>query len=286
MARPLRIEYPGALYHVTSRGNAKKKIFRNDIDRNNFLEVISKVIKRCDWLCHAYCLMDNHYHLMIETPEGNLSRGMQQLNGVYTQRFNWNHKSVGHIFQGRYKAILIEKESYLLELCRYVILNPVRARIVEVPEAWKWSSYTATTGIKKSPEYLIEDWILGQFGKNKRKAQKRYKEFVQAGIIENSPWDELQGQILLGGEGFIEEFKHLLTTKEDIKEIPREQRYANRPELSEIFKYGQRKDKDRRNKEIYKAHIRFGYTLKEIADHLSIHYTTVSKVIKELEVKN
>ena len=150
MTRPLRIEYPNAVYHVTSRGNARNKIFLGDQDRENFLAVLDAVVKRYNWLCHAYCLMDNHYHLMIETPDANLSRGMRQLNGVYTQKYNWWHSKTGHIFQGRYKAILVEKENYLLELCRYVVLNPVRANMVDKPEEWKWSSYGATAGLTKS----------------------------------------------------------------------------------------------------------------------------------------
>jgi len=130
MARPLRIEYDRAVYHITSRGNARKAIYGDDADREIFLETLHKVTKRYNWLCHAYCLMNNHYHLVIETPDGNLSRGMRQLNGVYTQRYNARHYSVGHIFQGRYKAILIQKDSHLLEVSRYVVLNPVRAKAV------------------------------------------------------------------------------------------------------------------------------------------------------------
>ena len=267
MARPLRIEYLGAVYHITSRGNAKNKIFKDDEDRVAFLEVLGSVVKRVNWLCHAYCLMDNHYHLLIETPEANLSKGMRQLNGVYTQTYNRRHNKTGHIFQGRYKAILVEKESYLLELCRYVVLNPVRARIVERPEDWKWSSYSATAGIKKVSQYLTVEWILGEFSSIKRKAEKHYKEFVMSGVKEGSVWKKLQGQILLGGEGFIEKFRDLLANKEAIKEIPRHQRYVGRPQLAELFKKEEIPDKDIRDKEIYNAHIKFGYTLKEIADY-------------------
>ena len=144
MARPLRIEYPGALYHVTSRGNARAPIYKADADRETFLDVLERVTERFNWLCHAYCLMDNHYHLMIETPDGNLASGMRQLSGVYTQRFNRRHKRVGHVFQGRYKAILVDRDSYLLELCRYVVLNPVRAKMVRSARQWRWSSFRAT----------------------------------------------------------------------------------------------------------------------------------------------
>ncbi len=130
MARPLRIEYSGAVYHVTSRGNARSDIFHSDHNREEFLFILDTVVRRFNWLCHAYCLMDNHYHLLIETPDGNLSLGMRQLNGIYTQKYNYLHGKTGHVFQGRYKAILVDKESYLLELSRYVVLNPVRAKMI------------------------------------------------------------------------------------------------------------------------------------------------------------
>jgi putative transposase len=236
MARPLRIEYSGAIYHITSRGNARKKIYNDDHDRENFLGVIGIVIKRYNWLCHAYCLMDNHYHLLIETPDANLSIGMRQLNGVYTQLYNRRYRRQGHIFQGRYKAILVNKDNYLLELCRYVVLNPVRARLVELPERGKWSSYAATAGLKKIPGYHSVDWILEVFGTDRTTAQKHYRNFVREGLNRKSPLGELQGLILLGEDRFVEKFKNLLGDKEAIKEIPRQQRYAGRPNLKKIFK--------------------------------------------------
>jgi len=134
MARPLRIEFPGAVYHVTSRGNERKAIFRDDQDHKIFLDTLADVTLRYNWLCHAYCLMDNHYHLLIDTPDGNLSIGMRQLNGIYTQRFNKRYSRVGHLFQGRFKAVLVQKDSHLLEACRYVVLNPVRAGCRGYPE--------------------------------------------------------------------------------------------------------------------------------------------------------
>ena len=153
----MRIEFRGAVYHVTSRGNTRQAIFRDDIDRIDFLEVLYSVVKRFNFIVHAYCMMRNHYHLLIETPDGNLSQGMRQLNGVYTQRFNRRHNRVGHVLQGRYKAILVEKNSYLLELARYVVLNPVRAAgIVKSPGDWKWSSYRATAGYEKAIPCFIQ----------------------------------------------------------------------------------------------------------------------------------
>src|SRR4029077_14091805 len=133
MARPLRIEYDGALYHVTSRGNDRKAIFKNDRDRELFLNTLAQVTERFHWICYAYCLMNNHYHLVIETPDGNLSKGMRQFNGVYTQAFNKRHGRVGHVFQGRFKAILVQKDTHFVEVCRYVVLNPVRAKTVRHP---------------------------------------------------------------------------------------------------------------------------------------------------------
>lgn len=146
MARPLRLEFVGALYHVTSRGDRREPIYEGDEDRSAFLSVLSSVVDRFNWLVHAYCLMDNHYHLLIAMPDGNLAKGMRQLNGVYTQYGNRRHGRVGHLFQGRYKAILVQKESYLLEVSRYIVLNPVRARMVRSAGDWAWSSYRATAG--------------------------------------------------------------------------------------------------------------------------------------------
>jgi len=280
MSRPLRIEYPDAVYHVTSRGNARSDIFHSDSDREAFLKIFAAVVRRFNWQCHAYCLMDNHYHLLIETPDGNLSKGMRQLNGVYTQKYNWQNTKTGHVFQGRYKAILVEKDSYLLELCRYVVLNPVRAKMAEKPAQWKWSSYLFTAGMRNRPEYLNTDWLLGFFSSKLSEAQKLYRRFVKDGIGLKSPWEELQGQILLGEELFIDEHKDLLYDKQRVKEIPRIQRYLNRPKLSILFSKEYKKSE--RNKRIHQAHIQHGYTLKQIADHLGIHYTTVSKVIKDM----
>ncbi len=131
--------------------------------------------------------MGNHYHLMVETPDGNVSAGMRHLNGVYTQRFNRRHGRVGHMFQGRFKAIVVERQSYLLALCRYVVLNPVRAAMVKRVERYPWSSYRATAGLEPAPWWLATDWVLGQFGRQRRGAQARYTDFVHAGIGAVSP---------------------------------------------------------------------------------------------------
>jgi putative transposase len=280
MARPLRIEFPGAVYHVTSRGNASASIYPVDSDRHRFLEVLAQVVKRFNWLCHAYCLMDNHYHLIIETSEANLSVGMRHLNGVYTQILNRRHNRVGHIFQGRFKAILIEKECHLLELCRYIVLNPVRAGVVGAPEQWIWSSYRATSGRAERPEFLTTQWVLANFSGIISQSQRAYRKFVREGVAATgSPWQKLSGQVFLGSEGFLCEMHELLREKEEIPEIPRRQRLADRPALSELFQMEVGQDKTLRDRIIREAHERHGYSQKEIALSLGLHYTTISKVI-------
>ena len=286
MARPLRLEFPGALYHITSRGNAQQPIFLDDEDYHSFLQVLSVVMERFDWLCHAYCLMGNHYHLLIETPKGNLSRGMRQLNGHYTQMFNRRHQRVGHIFQGRYKAILVEKDRHLLSLCRYVVLNPVRAGLVNKPQRWRWSSYRATAGEEKRPSFLTADWILSQFDRQRGKAVRKYKAFVLEGSKEDSPWKALRGQILLGTKEFVDELRDLLKRKEKVEEVPRVQRYAARPSLAEVFRKEGRGHGEDRDEVVYAAYVRYGYTLKEVAEHLGVHYATISRAIKRVEQRN
>jgi len=223
MARPLRVEFPGAVYHVTSRGNAQTDIFLDDADREMFLHTLAGVISRFGWVCHAYCLMDNHYHLVIETPGANLCLGMRQLNGVYTQRFNRSHHRVGHIFQGRYKSILVERDAYLLELCRYVVLNPVRASMVKDVCQWVWSSYGATVGIISPPAWLSVDWLLSQFGKQRRRCMERYAQFVEEGVRQASIWGELSQQAYLGGDDFIDQIKSEISNRNNLTEVPRAQ---------------------------------------------------------------
>ncbi len=281
MARPIRIEYSGALYHITSRGNARQDIFIDDNDYLEFMDVLCLVVKRYNWLLHAYCLMGNHYHLLIETPDGNLSAGMRQLNGIYTQRFNRQNQRVGHLMQGRFKAILVDKDSYLGELSRYIVLNPVRAGMKNRPEQWKWSSYNKTVGFAAGSDCLTTEWLLRLFGKNRKTAQEKYKEFVRAGIGKDGPWDRLVGQVLLGSEEFIEKMRIHLEEKEDIEEIPRTQRVSARPKLEQILA-----NKKEKAEAAYDAHVKYGYRLKEIGKVLGVHYATVSRLVRAIEGRN
>lgn len=275
MARPRRIEFAGAVYHLTSRGNARQPIYRDEDDRQAFVALLGEVLRRFQWLCHAYCLMDNHYHLLVETRAPTLSLGMRQLNGVYTQRFNQRHGLVGHLFQGRFKAILVERESHLLELCRYVVLNPVRARVVDDPGQWPWSSYRAMGGQAPTPGWLTTDWVLRQFGATRRIAQQRYRQFVLAGRQAPAPWHALKGQIFLGSDAFCQHF----VQEEGLQEIPRVQRQPVRPPLKAIFGTT---DGDR-TEQVGLAYRTYGYRLGEIARHLGVHYATVSRWLRAME---
>jgi putative transposase len=285
MARPLRIEFAGAVYHVTSRGNGRQKIFLDEQDNRKFLKLFGKTLERFNWICHAFCLMVNHYHLMIETPDANLSKGMHHLNATFCQAYNKRHDTVGHLFQGRFKAIVVDRESYLLELARYVVLNPVRAGLVARPEDWPWSSYRATAGLPLSEEseFLTTAWLLRQFGADETAARRRYLDFVSSGIGLDSPWPQLQSQLFLGKETFIEKLRDAIPKKTAVQEIPKRQRYTNRPPLKEIF--ADWKTKKKRDEAIVASHITYGYEQKEIANFLGIHYTTVSHVIKRYNAK-
>ena len=277
MARPLRIEYEGAVYHVTSRGNARENIYLSDSDREIFLEVLAHVVERFDWICHAYCLMDNHYHLMIETPQANLSRGMRQLNGVYTQRFNRVHNRVGHVFQGRYKSIVIDKDSYLLELSRYIVRNPVAADMVKHVGDWAWSSYKATAGLNQAPSFLKTDWLLSQFASTKAKARKAYQQFVMVYDYQ-SPWQDLGKADVLGDDTFRTKLQQM--TNDSDPNIPKEKLILRHLPLSDIA--SQHQSRGQWMREAYQEH---GYTMQAIADFAGLHHSTVSRFIKK-DAKN
>jgi len=278
MARPLRIEYPNALYHVTSRGDRQENIYEQDGDYRLFLKTLDHVCTRYNWHCHAYCLMTNHYHLMIETPDANLSKGMRQLNGLYTQRFNHSHQRVGHVFQGRYKAIHVEKDSYLLALSRYIVLNPVRANMVKLPRQWIWSSYRATTGEVSAPSWLTTEWILSQFGTRLKAAQQSYRAFVLGNKEHYSPWPELKHQVFLGGKQFVAQLHKKINVDSPLNEIPREQRTINSKPLS-YYKKRYRNSKQA----MVMAYLSGHYSQGKIADYFGVHYSTVSRAVKLLE---
>ena len=280
MSRPLRLEFSGALYHVTARGDRQEDIYEVAKDRVTFLEVLGDVCATCNWVCHAYCLMDNHYHLIIETPDANLSRGMRQLNGIYTQKFNRAHNRVGHCFQGRYKAIHVDKNSYLLELARYVVLNPVRAAMVHSAKEWPWSSYRATVGSVKKPAWLETDWLLSAFAQRKKDAVERYSQFVAEGKRQPSPWHELRNQVYLGDQSFVTQIQGLIDGDKELSEIPVSQR---RPKPLSIAEYEELAPS--RNNAIVMAYQSGGYTQKEIGQYFGLHYTRISRIARNAKGK-
>jgi REP-associated tyrosine transposase len=299
MPRPKRIHYEGAVYHITSRGNERRKIVMDDADRWQFLRLLGEVIEEEGVVCHAYVLMDNHYHLLLETPSANLSAAMWHLNGIYTQRFNKKHHRTGHLFQGRFKALVVEKDTYLKELCRYVVLNPVRAMMVKGPGDWKWSSYRATAGLEKGEPWLTTDWLLGQFGKSSQQARKGYRAFVADGIgKKESPWEELYSRIYLGGEKFLDKV-HEVGRKHRNLDVPKYQKqvvkaapkailekvarvYGEKPE--EILKSGRRR-RESRDAAIYLLKRESGLSLKEIGKKMGVGFSAVGNQWSRIKVR-
>ncbi len=280
MARPIRLQFPGALYHALSRGNAKQCIFADGLDRSRFLRILERTVERYRVICHAFCLMDNHYHLLIETPEGNLSQGMQHLNSVYSQSFNRRHERVGHVLQGRFKAILVDKDSYLLEVCRYIALNPVRAGFVSMPAAWPWSSYRAQAGLSPPPRFLTVDWILDCFDESDRiRAQQRFRQFVLRGLAEDGRIERVLDEVLfVGSNAYVSTLREAISCRTP----PSERRKANpgttRPALAELF--GGCNSKVDRDARICEALLDHRYRTSEVAAHLNVHRSTILRIVR------
>jgi REP element-mobilizing transposase RayT len=303
MVRPLRIEYPGAVYHITSRGDRREPIAKDDEDRALFLEVVGEATRRFDARVWAYCLMGNHYHLVLRTRKANLSRLMRQINGVYTQRFNRRHALSGHLFQGRFKAILVDSDSYLLEVCRYVDLNPVRAHMVKRPEAYVWSSYRALAGLTGRPDWLDAKVVYEQIatGKSAARAAAKYAEFVAQG--KGVPlWDEhLRQQIYLGDDAFIVRMQKLAgidstTRAADERGQKPPWNARQKPNVSKIHTSAPVRDgdlkryaamkcrgKDQRNQNIADAFYQGGHSQTAIALAFDVSTSTVSRVVAAFE---
>ncbi|SDG81090.1 MULTISPECIES: transposase [unclassified Duganella] len=277
MSRPLRLEFSGALYHVTSRGDRQQAIYRDDTDRHAWLEVLAQACARFNFTVHSFCQMTNHYHLLIETGEANLSDGMRQLNGQYSQYFNRRHQVVGHVFQGRYTSVLVQKENHLRELARYVVLNPVRAQMVTNVEDWPWSSYKLTIQTAQPPTWLEIDWMLSQFGSSRADAIDAYKRFVIAGIGVSSPLKNVQHQLLLGDDDFMARYRDE-PSSELLGDVTREHRRALALPLAEYqHRY------TNRDEAIAAAYLSTAYTMKQIADHFGVSDRTVSRIMQKME---
>jgi putative transposase len=289
MARPLRISYPGAFYHITSRGNEQKAVFKSIPDRERFLEYLESSVQRYNAIIHAYYLMDNHYHLLLETPSENLSKIMAHINGAYTTYFNTKRERFGHLFQGRYKAILIEADEYIKELSRYIHLNPVRANIVTQPQEYEWSSYSYFIGKKKPPEWLKMDFILGYFGKDLSDSQKNYKKFVDilADQKYESPLKDVVNSTILGTRDFIDliKDKHLSKQKED-KDLPTLKSFLKKITIDSIINEVNRNVKDdmkmSRNIKIYLCQRHTGEKLDDIGRHFDIGGSAVCHIVRKI----
>jgi len=292
MARPLRIEFPGAFYHVTSRGNEGKAVFKSKRDREKFFEYLESATQRYDAVIHAFCLMDNHYHLLLETPFGNLSQIMRHINGAYTTYFNVKRSRAGHLFQGRYKAILVDIDEYAKELSRYIHLNPVRAKMVEIPELYDWSSYKFYIGKAKPPKWLYRDFILGYSGRKASAAQNRYKRFVSSLINQkyDNPLKDVIGSILLGSPDFIEFIRDkFLSGQKTGKDLPALRVLTQRISMKDIFDavdmaFGN-DPAFTRSLKMYLCQRHTGEKLKTIGNQFGIGKSAVSHTCRRVKVK-
>jgi putative transposase len=250
MSRPRRIQYPGALYHVTSRGNRRALIFLDDRDHLIWSDLLCAIVERFGFILHAYCMMPNHYHLVVETPQPNLSKGIHYLNSTYAQRFNKRHQLVGHVFQGRFYTVLIDQDAHLLELSRYLPLNPVRSGLVLNAEDWQWSSYRALAGLAPIPAWLESDWILSQFSSDASRQRRVFAHFVEAGRGMKNP-------LLCADE------HTSLRSSTPLFLHQYENRYPNR---------------DIAMAEAYRSN---GYSMQEVAEHFGVSVKTVSRAARK-----
>jgi REP element-mobilizing transposase RayT len=277
MARPLRLHIPHAFYHVMSRGNAKQTIFVGEADYERFLELLEATSARFGVLCHAYCLMPNHFHLLLQPDTNPLSRMMQQLNSVYSQLFNRRHERVGHVLQGRFKALLVDRDEYFLQLLRYIVLNPAEADLVDDPGAWPWSSYRATAGFSERPSFLALDDVWRMFDTSESEAQRRFIAFVDAGRGQTAPSEA----VVFGSDALRADVAVALAPHRAVRDFSRRERHAVRPSLECIFVDCD--DGASRRRLMTEAYWRHGYTLREIAALLGCHESTVGKHVRRAE---
>ena len=288
MSRPLRIEFPGAVYHLTSRGDRREAIYADDRDRAAQLHIVSKALERFDAQMLAYCLMGNHYHFVLHTRAANLSRLMRHINGVYTQHVNRRHGLVGHLFQGRYKAILVDRDAYLMQVCRYVELNPVRAGLVAAPGDWLWSSCRAHVGLADAPRWLdvaaLQAHLLGRpaaDAADRRRAATRYADLLASGTGQALWADHLRHQIYLGDAHFIERTQQQCAptphAARPSREVPRLQRAAPRT-LQDCLNHCGPRDEALRV-----AYTQCGITMTEMAAQLELSVSRISRLIATAE---
>lgn len=276
MPRPLRLDYPGAHFHIVSRGVERRAIFIDTADRSCFLKILSTACERYGGVCHAYCLMGNHYHLLIESREARIKSVMQHLNGSYGRWFNRRRERVGHLFQGRFKASLVDSDGYLLEAVRYVELNPCRAGLVDEPTAWEWSSFRPRMGLDPAPPFLCVDRVLGRFGQGDA-ATANYRRFVLAGISDEIG-ERLRSEAIVGSPEFVSHHAKRASELRTRQQVPPHQAAAGRPRLAALLSGS---DRASRRSQAVQAFVAHGYPMSQIARRLGVHYTTVSRWVRE-----
>ena len=290
MSRPLRIEFPGAIYHVTSRGDRREAIYRDNADRPAHLAVIAHGMDRFDAQVLAYCLMGNHYHLVLHTRQANLSRLMRHLNGVYTQDYNRRHGLVGHLFQGRFKSILVDRDTHLLALCRYVERNPVAAQMVSTPGEWAWSSYRAHVGLAPTPAWLdtegLHGYLLGHSVNGQADHDRACRQYSllagKAQKADSTFWQEaLRGQVFLGDDAFVQRM-HALAPAPGVaaKEIPKVQRLLAGSWEQYLMQCGGQRDRA-----LHAAYREGGMTMTALAREAGLSVAHVGRLISATEQK-
>jgi putative transposase len=290
MGRELRIEFEHAFYHVMSRGNTRSRIFKEDRDRIKFLDYLSEIHEKFKVIIHSYCLMGNHYHLLIETPQGNLSKVMHTLNTSYTNYYNYWNKRTGHLFSGRYKSILVEKDSYAQVLSAYIHLNPVQAKLVENPYEYEWSSCKYYFNEIEQPDFMNTEMILGYFGKNRKMAQKKYIEYVNEQFEKkNDPFKEIKANTFLGSDEYL---KWLMDNAEERGWIKRPvtsiSKLYNTERIEQIIrdevsKLQELSNKQKRKILIYLLRNKTTMSLKELGEEFGAKQSAIHMAVKRFE---
>jgi REP-associated tyrosine transposase len=296
MARPLRLEYPGAVYHLMARGHERSAIFREDGDRQKFQSLLAAIVTEERWELHGYCLMGNHYHLLLETPEGLLSRGMKALNARYAQWFNWRHARRGHLLEGRFRSVLVQKQTHLLELLRYVVLNPVRAGLVERAGDWEWSSYRATAGKAGAPRWLAVDWTLSQFARRRSTGRASFRQFVAEAKGSAKEIENQERSGYFGDKEFRRELQDMIDGREISDEIPLRYRQVKPARTTaevqtlvarewkvEVEMLTRRRGGDEKKAAVYLSKRATGLGGREIGALFGIKPAQVSHVVRQIE---
>lgn len=284
MARPRRIQFPGGTYHVMARGNRKAPIFDDDDDRTVFVDLLGQTVDRHGLSIYAACLMGNHYHVVGATPQGNLSEAMRFLNGVYAQASNRRHGRTGHVFEGRFRSLVVQRQSYLKRVARYVVLNPVRARLVSAPDAWAWSTYRATAGLDQVPAWLCLDWLEWAFDAATRaEAAVRYRDYVNEPPTRKHQIDT--NALALGSDAFRNEVTAMARDLRPDRPLPRGARREIRPALAHLLS-GLDPRSQGFGHAVWTAHVTHGYRQGEIARQAGIDPSTVSRVLRRVRERS